>query len=124
MIINELFVYEVRSYNYNPNYPLETFDNVDYDYIVCDGGNDETMHDVIKAAIDHLENVKVEVHLARSGNVIFNKDHSFWCDDCDTATGYHGSPVHEIWFDAQGRTFTADDEGVTLFNGEFIAYDE
>lgn len=79
------------------------------EYVVVNSDNNYTYDDIIKSVNQPLQNARVYIYQARTGDfqTIMNKDGSLEFDatgDIDTSTGYNGSPVHEVYYDKDGNT--------------------
>ena len=116
-------VYEVVSalYDVDGSY-LECDDS---EYLVYYNGQEPDYDVMIKDSELYTTGRLLQVYGARSGNLIFDRNgHIDDHDDIDCSTGLNGSPIHETWFDDEGRECYINDEGISYPDGTFIFHDE
>ena len=119
-----LRVYEVVSalHDVDGSY-IECDDN---EYLVYYKGQEPDCDQIIKDSELYTIGRLVQIYSARSGGLIFDRnghidDHD---GDIDCSTGCNGSPIHETWFDEEGRECYINDEGREYNDGTFIPHEE
>ena len=82
--------------------------NTESEYVVVNSDNTYTYDDIIRNVDEPLNNARVFIYHARSGDfqTIVDRNGNLEFDatgDIDTSTGYNGSPVHEVYYDEDGN---------------------
>ena len=84
------------------------------EYVVVNSDNTYTYDDIIRFVNEPLNNARVLIYQARTGNfqTSMHREGNLEFDatgDIDTSTGYNGSPVHESYYDEDGNETDAPD---------------
>ncbi len=106
-----LAVYEVVSALYDVDGYYKECD--DSEYLVYYNDQEPDFDQMIKDSELYTTGRLVQIYSARSGNLIFDRNgHIDDHNDIDCSTGCNGSPIHETWYDEEGRECYINDEGI------------
>ena len=106
----ELIVYEVEVSWWDEK--RDDYCDSESEYVVCDS-YDTPLDDVIDSVDEHLVDCRVQIYCARTADftVSVAKSGKIEFDatgDIDTATGYSGSPIHEVYYNKDGEIFSPE----------------